>query len=596
MKEIFSLYQELCGLLGENNLREVFFSKIHHIVQETIDQIPDGARIAIRPAGYDTMRMLELYDFSEKNVIGIMDQKYRGDDYCGYPCYTVDALPAESYDCVIISTYYHRYEIQEELETLHIPYIDIYSEMEKRGVQLHYPYHIYESYPQMIVNYFYLRYLRAEAGPQRESALNELLQIAVEYKDFTLISNIYQDCGEEEGAFPLLKTVWRKSKHLLNCVQSKLHERKQKDIILFWTDAVPYKWLHHLPETMRLSQQGTFFQRAYANIPHTNPVLRAMFRGVLPIDDFPQNQEEIGSRNSSILRFMENEGYKVRLIGGSKLVLDEEHLLETHFYESCNIKWWNGIVDLLQSDEPCFYLFHFMESHGPRYVPDLKEFELKEFVNWFAATETQREIQIKAAYGYLDQCLLLYHKLLGDKTQIFLSDHGMPSRLMPTGRFEDQPIHPYCFVVGEGIPKTTVARFFPYINFEKLVRWIVDSTHFSLGDACTDEVIIQDTDFYSSARIDNFIQSDCEKFGIAFRGILNYDHKYVINSLGEEFFYQMQLDGSEKSAPLEDPTLRAELQAKAGTKFLDIYQYDKFSYTRKLYESINRKRHGENAT
>lgn len=580
MEEILTFYRELRGLFDENDLAMDFRQRIHRIIQETIDQIPSGSRIAIRPAGWDTRELLEAYDFSAKNIVGIVNRRSRGGDFCGYPCFTADSFSAAMCDCMIISSLYYRQEIKEELEALQIPYIDFYDELEKQGIQLRVPSHFYESNIQLVVNYFYLRYMQSEAGPQRETALRELLQIAVDCKDFTLISNIYQACGGEHGEFPLLKAAWRKSKQLLDCIQNKIWERKQKDIILFWADSVPYDMLHCLPGTVELSKQGTFFQRAYTNTPYTSTAMRAMFCNTLPIDDFPQNQEEINSGNSPLIRFMENKGYKVRVIGGSELPMGRERLIEEDYYlSSCNIKWWRGITDLLQSPEPCFYILHLMESHPPCHVPDLKE-----PVNIGIATRTQQEVQVQAAFKYLDQCMLLYHKLFGNKIQIFFSDHGQHMWVdMP---WQEQRLRPFCFVVGENIPKKTAVRFFPYRNFEKLVRWLLDPTCISLEDICTDEVIFQDTDFYNQRLIDDFIRKNNPRKGIAYRGILTYEYKYVLNAVGEEFFYQMQQDGSEELVPLEDSALRDELRDKAGTEFLDIDRYEIFNYAKKLYDCI----------
>lgn len=573
------LYQELRSLFSENDLRVEFLQQIHCIIQETIDQIPDETRIAIRPAGKTTKKLLESYDFSGKNIVGIVHRSNHGDDFCGFPCFTTDFLSDKLCDCVIISSFHYRQEIKEELEALHIPYVDIYNELEKRGVQLYVAYHFYEQCPQLIVNYFYLRYLWSDAGTQREIALHELLQIAIDCKDFTLISSIYQDCGGESGEFPLLKAAWRKSKRLLECIQDKFQERKQRDIVLFWTDAVQYDMLHYLPETMALSQQGTFFQRAYTNTPYTSPTMLAMFCNMLPIDDFLQCHEKIDSRNSPLLRFMENEGYKVRVIGDPILPMGQEHLIEASEWTPCNMVWWDGMIDLLQSPEPCFYIFCFLESHEHWYVP-----ELKEPIDSHRATRTQQELQVNTAFGYLDQCLFLYHKLLGNKTQIFFSDHGQ--HVWENVPWQEQRLHPYCFVVGENIPRIIVTRFFPYYNFEKFVRWLVDPAHHSLDDACTDEVVFQDTDYRDPERIDRFIRNNNPRRGIAYRGVLNYDCKYTINPLGEEYFYQIQQDGSEKLVPLEDPALRDELRDKAGTVFLDINQHQKFRYAKKLYDYI----------
>lgn len=582
MEEIFELYRELRSLLGEIDPVEEFYQQIHRVMQETIDQIPDDARIAIRPAGEDTRRLLELCDFSRKKIIGIVSRKGRGDDFCGYPYITTDTFSSEMCDCIIIFSFKYHQEIKEELETLQVPYIDLYDELEKRGIRLGSPYVFYETYPQLLINYYYLRYLQSEAGPQQQIALRELLQIAAEYKDFALISNIYQDLGGENGAFPLLKSVWRKCEQLLDCIQNKLKERRQNDLIMFWTDSVPYDMLHLLPETMKLSKRGTCFQRAYTCAPYTNATMRAFFCNTLPIDDFPRNQEKINSKNSPLIQFMENEGYKVRFIGKyADMAMGEEHLLEVSEWLPCNMIWWEGIIDLLQSPEACFYIFYFIESHAPYYVPDLRE---PVNIAFRSTTRTQKEVQIKAAYRYLDQCLHLFHQMLGNRTQIFLSDHGL--FFLPDVRWQELAVHPYCFVVGGQIPEMAVTRFFPYKNFEKLIRWIVDPSHFSLDDACADEAILQDVDYYNPNWIDRFIKEGDAKEGIAFRGVLNHEYKYVINSLGDEYFYQIQKDGSEKLVPLDDPALRVELRSKAGMEFLDIYQYDKFYHARKLYDHI----------
>lgn len=580
MEEILTLYQELRGLFPENDLTATFYQRIHRIVQEMIDRIPDETRVAIRPAGAETKTMLELFDFSKKNVVGLLDQKYCGEEVCGYPCFIMDELPTKAYDRVMIFSFVFRQEIKKDLERRSIPYIDIYDELEKQGIQLSLPCNYYASNFHGIVNYYYLRYLRSAAGPQREAALRDLLQTAVESKDFTLISNIYQACGGENGNFPFLKTVWEKCEHLLDCIRDKIRERKQKDIVLFWTDMVPYNMLHYLPGIMELSKEGASFQRAYAHTPYTNSTLRAMFCNMLPIDDFPESQKKIHSGNSPLLRFMEREGYKVRIIGDSNLVMGAEHMIEAgRMRTSCNIEWWEGMMDLLQSPKPCFYLFHFMESHLPCYVPILIEPNVLDKV-----PEAQWDAQMKAAWGYLDQCILLYHKLLGNKTQIFFSDHGI--HFQELKRWAELKLHSYCFAVGENIPKTTAARFFPYRNFEKFVRWLMDPSQSSLDDICEDEVIFQDIDYYNELFVARCIQNKTVKNGIAYRGILNYNYKYVINAIGEEFFYQRRQDGTEELIPLEDPALRAELRSKAGTEFLDVYQYDKFRYTRKLYDFL----------
>ena len=104
-----------------------------------------------------------------------------------------------------------------------------------------------------------------------------------------------------------------------------------------------------------------------------------------------------------------------------------------------------------------------------------------------------------------------------------------------------------------------------------------------------DEIVSQDVDYYGESTVNaaiNFFKKGYPKNGIAFRCVRAGNYKYVLNALGEEYFYIIQEDGTEILAPLEDDAMRAELRNKCGTYFIDIYKDDKFKHSRKMYKSI----------
>jgi len=583
LEEISALYQELHDIFGTGHICEKFCAKIRKTFQETLDAIPPDAKVAIRGGGEHTNTLLEYFSLDQKQVVGIFDRKKVVDTQCGYPCFSAKDLPNAGCDAVIVSSFYYRKEILEELRCLKIQVIDPYRELEKQGIKLIASFGEYVPENSLVLNYFYHKYQENKEGPRREEALREALQAAVELKDFVMARRI---CAENAGwNDPIVQEVQVKLKKLLQAIRNRIREReqKQKDVMVFWTDAVSYYLLPQMPTMKRESEHSCFFQRAYTHAPFTHQSLSAMFTKQLPIDDYEHAKEPVCRENSPLIQYLESKGYDIKFIAHLKGSMEERYLLEMRQSSSCNVKWWAGLERWLTSEKPCFYIFHILEeSHEPNISPDLQTF-----------TDTrikspEQEQQRKTALAYLDECLALYHELAGDTIQVFLSDHGQYT--FPLPNWSEERLHAYCFALGKGIPEKTVSRFFPYRNFDCFVKWLVEPEQHPLEAACADEVVFQDTDFYNPDRISLFARHGIPREGLAVRGILNDACRYTINALGEEAFYRRKEDGTEEPAVLEDERLRKELRKKCGTKFLDIYQLEQFQHTRKLYEYIQSKR------
>ena len=575
MDEILALYQQLHNTLGTDNICESFCEKIQRTLQKAIDAIPADAMTAIRGGGGHTNVLFQRFRLDQNRIIGIYDRQKTVDTQCGCPCFPAEELPETECDFVIVSTFYYRQEVLKELQPLGLQVVDLYGELEKEGIDLIAPFDQYTPVSSLTLNYFYRKYLENKEKAGREKALREALQAAVELKDFVMIRRI---CAENE-ALPLLLDVQAGVEKLLQAIRRRIHERKQKDVMVFWTDAVSYYLLPQMPLMKKRSERGCFFKRAYTPTPFTHQSLAAMFTRFLPIDDYDWAKAPICRENSPLIQYLESKGYEIKFIAHLKDSMNGRYLLEIPSSASCNVKWWAGMERWLTSEKPCFYIFHLLvESHEPNLSPDL------EMITDTRIKSPQQERQRAAALAYLDECLALYHDLAGDALQVYLSDHGQ--YIFPMRSWSEERLHAYCFAVGKGIPQKAVQKLFPYQNFVSFVKWMVEPENYSLEDACADEMVFQDTDFYNPDRISLFIRHGLPEEGIAVRGVLNDTCRYMLNALGEEAYYLYQADGTEEPATLEDDLLRAELRDKCGTKFLDIYQLDQFQYTRRLYEYV----------
>lgn len=586
MEEIMKLYQDLHDSLGTDEICAEFSERILRIIQSALDEIPSGSKVGIRCADPCAEYLIETIDFSGINVVGVFDMVRTG-TFCGYPILPARILPEAACDYIIFATYLFREDILRELDTFNGKVIDVYALLEKQGIKLRAPLNFYQFGLPMVLNYFYLNYWEAQDERQKESTLHDLLQAALEYKDFSTIMKLYHDNGGANGSYPVLIETWDKSRILLEKIQAKIAARKQKDILAFWTDEISHSDLEYMPGLTARTNHGTFFSRTYTPAPWTHPVLKSIFEKLLPIDGFPKTQDIIRRETSTLIQYLEENDYEFRWISFPIWAMDPQYNIpQIKRYMSTSMIWWQGLQSLLKSPKPCFYIFHFIaESHEPMFAPDLVN------VNYFrpvTCTKSRRAMeQRKASLAYLDQCLMLYDQICETKIRIFFSDHGY--YWVDTASWAEERLHVYCLVLGNSIPTKKVEKYFSYIKFEELVRWLIEPEKYELDDALTDEAFSQDVDYYHETMVHaakNLIKKGYPKNGIAFRCIRAQNYKYVLNALGEEHYYIIGEDGTETLMPLQDNALRAELQGKCGTYFIDIRKYDKFKYTRKLYESV----------
>ncbi len=484
-------------------------------------------------------------------------------------------------DVVLITSFNRHREIKEELvKTGRYKVVDVCGLLEERGYKLKAPFYKYRSGvgSHEILNFFYGAYFNS--GGTDDEKLSRLLTAAVEAKDFNMVLELCERRKRTPRIPALILEVEKKTLELINLIEDKLKTRKQKDVWLFWTDAVSYHRLNYLPGIYQLSKQSVFFERAYTNTPFTHQTQRAIMSGILPIDDFEASQKIIQKENSVLLQYLEHAGYEFKMIGcdGERSrAMADEYTINMKENASCNMILWTAVIHMLDSQQPVFYMLHFLtETHPPMVSPILEEIS-------YDIEQMDIERQMRASYKYIDKRIIFYHRLLGNRTQIFMSDHGEHFQF-PQHYWSEVKLHVH-FFVWDGIQNAKEKRFLQLRNFYKLVQWILEKEKYPLERALDDYAVFQDVDIYSEVLVERFISRRAPEYAVAYRGAVTYDYKYVIDGTGREYWYGICGDGEEERTN-PDSDIKKKLKAAAGTAFLDINKVEKFSYSKKLYSEI----------
>ena len=581
---ILEKYHQLHNLLSMENQEENFCQVVHQSIQRAINALPENCKIAVRPFGEPTEHLLNSYCFGKREIIGIFDKSLRnvGKSTCGIPVYQADEMCSKKPDVIVMTSYRWREGILCDLRESGIPVIDIYELLEQAGIKARVPYDRYVMGCHEILNHYYMNFLESGAGTRAE-ALKQLCLAAIEAKDFCFCREICCDFCELLPEAPVLLA---KLDDLYAEIRKSAAGREgMKDVFLYWIDAVPLSWLRNFPGLCQIANDSYFFKRAYTCTPYSHSTLRAWCSGIVPIDNFEQSQQKISNGNSQLLSYLETAGYEVIDIGHDSAditSIEDKYLIYLDKYISCNTVLWESMLHMVSSKKPVFVIAHFAaETHPPMLSPKLHFFN-------YMLSESNFEEQMKISSAYIDVRLCLYHELLGDTIQVFLSDHGEHISHSPSENWLENKIHPFCFATGKGIKRESVNELFSYRLFSQFIVWLLASGERSEPEFLSDYAVFQDTDVYSEAMTRAVISQGAAKYAIAYRGAVTYHYKYAVNSIGEEFFYRIQdgvdipMDRTEASKIKEMTTLK-EL---AGGFFPDVSAHPKYRHVHLLYEAI----------
>lgn len=576
------LHDALCGYDQE----EAFMKEIHEAIQDSIDALPLGTRIGFRPCCDQTNWLIDHFDFGNASIAGIFDKSAVHNDYQGIPVYEADGGEAQNVDVFIVASFNWRREIARELEKDGRRFLDLHEILERKGKRLHASPDNYRKGTHNILHYYWQKWKGAKEG-EKEGALRSLMTAACEAKDFLALKGL---CEEWKAEYPFAAEVERECDELHDLLREAAKKRTgKKDVTLYWLDAVPYKWKGYFENLDALSGRGICFEQAYACTPYTHQTLRAMFSGILPLDDWERSLEEVGPENSDLVRYLEGRGYEVFHVGHDAAKTDphsmqDKFLIHMDKAASCNAVLWEAFCRAAASDKPVFSVAHFVvETHSPMICAELDELN-------YAANGDDCLNQFKVSSAYIDKRVMYYYDIArnGDGIQIVLSDHGEHVTRSPERFWTQNKLHACCAVLGGRIEKKREKRLFSYVKFKELVKWLVEPGKYGYDECFSEWAPFQDTDIYSETLANTFIKRGAAEYALAYRGALDGTYKYAVNGIGREFFYRIVDDEDVEITEGEAVEAYVRLKARAGAHFPDLSAHEKYRHVKRLHEAAGR--------
>lgn len=586
LDKLLEKYDELHDLLCDYDQEECYIELIHKTVQNIIDELPQGSRIGFRPCGAPTAWLIQNFDFIHVNITGIFDKNASRSDKWGIPIYDIDCGEIPNVDIFIVTSFNWHDEIVTELKDNHCGVVDIYRELEKQGVNLCASPETYIKGTHTILHDYLMRWKKAEES-EKETALRNLLTAACEAKDFYMLNDL---CENHKAEYPFCEVCQQKYNELYELTKNLVAKRKQKDVLWYWVDAVPYKWRNFFGGLSELSKEGLSFKQAYTATPFTFQTFRACFSGVLPLDDCEKSLEKLGRGNCDLIQYLSSNDYAICRIGGRSSMWEDECISEEFLFDmpeanvSCNSILWHMLCKLIETDKPAFLVAHLVaETHAP--VICAEQEKMKDVY-----LSDNRESQFIISANYVDKRVVYYNDLLGggQRIQIFMGDHGEHITRENSDIFwTQQKLHTCCFALGKNIVPRQEKRIFSYIRFKEFVKWLIEPEKYNYEECLTDCAVFQDTDFYSEELISRYIRLGKAERALAYRGAFDGGFKYVINSIGREFFYKIVGDEDVEIDKESNPEVLERLKTWAGTDFPDLTVYEKYRYIPRLYDALN---------
>lgn len=442
-------------------------------------------------------------------------------------------------DIIIISSYSHRKEIRSELEKFQKNFIilDLYDELNNNGLDVNAPFYRNASDTYENVIYYRKKYFAGKNNFNLKNLVAAYLKIYdfINFKKFSreYIDNKYPGYRDIQGALDEIQ-------NLLECVETEIKKRTQRDIIIVWNDQLDYSCLKYTPYMQEISKNSMFFENAYTMTPFTAATLWEMFQGLKTIDDgiYYNTPDAISQFNSNIIKELASAGYKFVYIGDEwdARLFEGKYVVADYTYSSSCIRYVKLLQELLNQDKPvCIILHELTETHNPYLSGELNSSKFYEWLTFGDSTEESALEQKRESARYWDKQLEFYMGFMpGNSIKIFMSDHGTRYNIQPI--YKEPTTHIIFFITGGGISEGKYKTMFSIYNFYKIIHCILKG-NYSEEEIFSDYVLIQETSIFNRTAIRYYFDNNALESSYAFRAVRTEKELYVKLSSGKKYYY-----------------------------------------------------------
>lgn len=294
------------------------------ILRNVVQDIVDNGQQAVFVADDETE--IELIKCMSKDYSGICFLSY---DRSDTKLNQLEDIRRQDCGHVYLLSYYGAEHAERWFRMHHIKYEWVYDLFERREIFLQRPFYALgkeDLYTLLVPNFEHVsrdgwtesfqcelycqrsKYESVDNLRTKQIALEKCLFLTLYMRNFIEAEKYVILLIKESGDAERFQSLWDEIQGLLDDIKVKIRGRNQKDIILYWLDAIPFGDENVMPYLQGILEKAMVFENAFTYVANTRPTLRAMFMGKKDIDDEAYKTPEITYDNSPVIQFLEKEG------------------------------------------------------------------------------------------------------------------------------------------------------------------------------------------------------------------------------------------------------------------------------------------------
>lgn len=569
---------------------------ISNEINKIWNRIKDDSRVAIYGAGNHTIKLFEVIDRRNKNIVCVVDNLKPIGKFLEYPLINKEQIKDHNIDVVFISTLGYAKEIKEEVikEFHNIEVIDLYEELNIKGYINHQPF--FYQIDSEIYSYIY-EVKNIYENENSEKHLSNLIYTYIKNRDF-LYAYKYIDeyIKNKYNQSELFKSLRNKLDIFINDIKSKINKQDTKNGLIFLIDALRWKDIYKNDDMKfikKISEKSINCHNAYTHVPYTTMSILSMITEKKLFESDLVN-ERLPIKNQGIFNRLNKLNYKFKYYG-TQVSLFEESMYSKNEINNMPYLFWKYICDSYEegNKNSNISIIHILEAHHP-YIAgnhNKRPVRLGMYAGKIMSEDeiSMRNQQRKEALKYIDEQFKYYHNIINPNTSLIItSDHGNIiegdiSSNNDNYYIDDVIKIPY-IISDNNIFKSDENRLISHLDTSKIICNLIKCKKPFEGIE-EKEFIEVNRDFtYSKFHIEKLEKVDKLYLGNAYKCFRSKTEKYVTLYGGEELFYIMPNEDTNVIDKGEYKHRIEEIRLKVNSKLPD-FKEEKYKYSRDVYGS-----------
>lgn len=556
------------------------------------NSIKGNSRLAIYGAGNHTMKLFEIVNRYDKNIICIIDNLKANGEFLGYPLIDKEQIKKYNLDEIVISTLGYGKEIKEDIirNFPNIKVIDIYEKLKAIGYDINKPFYYHKLVEKYLVIYEVKNIYKRSKD---EKYLANLIFLYLDIKDF---SNAFKYILEyiDKGyiQYEKFKFLYKELNEFNIHIKKQLWKIKNKNLLMILVDSLRWKDIFeydNMKYVKSISRKSLNLTNAYTHVPYTSMSILSMITGKKMFDDNLMNiKMPINSPN--ILNDINNTDYKFKYYG-NQLQLFTQEFCNQSYDTNISQLLWDYICDSYEGKNgQNISIVHIMEVHAPHICGNHK-YKPIDFGGYASSHLTDYEvfiqkIQYNETLDYVDKQLKYYCDLINDETTLIItSDHGMTLEWDIKSKNDNQFIEdfthiPYIILEKNMSPKVE-RRLISHIDSHKIIYNLIHKKPIFYKVQKREFIEINKDFAYSKILLENLSKLNKMHIARAFKCFRSETEKYVVYYDGTEEFYILPNEDNNLIGDIKYKKRVEEIKLMVNSK-LPNFNEERFKYAREV--------------